>query len=102
VADLGTDQIILGYPFLKAFEPIIDWKQAKVKGVTTLSTNDAHLHLTQNYEPLLNGDPTYGWEDQLKEPGDEVWLKLIFEDEDHCRKTTIAQQLAEQATNKAE
>jgi hypothetical protein len=28
VTDLGEDEIILGYPWLAAFQPKIDWKQA--------------------------------------------------------------------------
>ena len=28
VTDLGEDEIVLGYPWLAAFEPKIDWKNA--------------------------------------------------------------------------
>jgi hypothetical protein len=28
VTDIGEDKIILGYPWLVAFQPIIDWKEA--------------------------------------------------------------------------
>jgi hypothetical protein len=28
ITDLGEDEIILGYPWLAAFQPKIDWKQA--------------------------------------------------------------------------
>ena len=28
VTDLGEDKIVLGYPWLAAFEPKIDWKNA--------------------------------------------------------------------------
>ena len=30
VTDLGEDEIILGYPWLAAFQPDIDWKEAAV------------------------------------------------------------------------
>ena len=32
IADLGTDQIILGFPWLQEWNPDIDWRQQKVKG----------------------------------------------------------------------
>ena len=32
LTDLGRDRFILGYPFLFAFNPEIDWKAAKLKG----------------------------------------------------------------------
>jgi hypothetical protein len=28
VTDIGEDKIILGYPWLVAFQPIINWKEA--------------------------------------------------------------------------
>jgi hypothetical protein len=28
VTDIGEDEIILGYPWLVAFQPVIDWKEA--------------------------------------------------------------------------
>ena len=41
VTDIGPDDFILGYPFLEANAPIIDWPQAKVEDGTTISTLDA-------------------------------------------------------------
>jgi hypothetical protein len=96
VAELGEDRAILGYPFLEAFEPKVDWKNATLPGPTIVSAQRT------DYEPLLDGHPQSGWQDQLEEPTDEVWLKLIFESDSQCRKSTVAQELAIQATDKTE
>jgi hypothetical protein len=32
VANLGKDHIILGYPWLEAFNPNINWKEGKIVG----------------------------------------------------------------------
>jgi hypothetical protein len=34
LTDLGQDRFILGYPFLFAFNPEVDWRAAKLKGGT--------------------------------------------------------------------
>ena len=41
VADIGPDDFILGYPFLKACAPIVNWAEASLADTTTLSTKDA-------------------------------------------------------------
>jgi hypothetical protein len=38
VTDLGFDRILLGYPWLSAFNPRIDWKTGAVEGETSLRT----------------------------------------------------------------
>jgi len=40
VVDIGPDDFILGYPFLEANAPIVNWTQAKIEDTTTLSTLD--------------------------------------------------------------
>jgi hypothetical protein len=69
VADIGTNNLILGYPFLEATNPLINWKEGTIEGVVTLT-------------PLQ----------QRKLPTLKEWAKRV----------TMAQQLAEQATNKKE
>jgi hypothetical protein len=96
VAELGDDRTILGYPFLEAFEPAIDWKNTTLPGPTTLTTQQ------KDYDPLLDGHPQLGWQDQIEEPTDEIWLKLTFESDSQCCKSTVAQELAIQATDKTE
>src|SRR5271155_2661841 len=43
VIDLGTDNMIIGYPFLEAFNPIIDWAEGTFPGEILAFTEDAHL-----------------------------------------------------------
>jgi hypothetical protein len=65
VAEVDCDKILLGYPFLEAVDPQINWRSGKLYGAVTLKG----VHR----------------EDMLK-----------------ISKTTVAQQLAEAATNKKE
>src|SRR5260221_241909 len=41
VADIGIDEFLLGYPFLEAARPDIDWQEACVEGSLTIDTADA-------------------------------------------------------------
>jgi hypothetical protein len=76
VADIGEDDLILGYPFFEATNPTIDWVKGELTGEVTLSSEE-------DWEQLSEADKG-----------------TLF----HARiaKTTIAQQLAEQATDKKE
>jgi hypothetical protein len=76
VADIGEDDLILGYPFFEATNPTIDWVKGELTGEVTLSSEE-------DWEQLLEADKG-----------------TLF----HARiaKTTVAQQLAEQATDKKE
>jgi len=95
VADIGQDDFILGYPFLEASNPDIDWRNGRINGFTTISTAKAN-----NWRPILKGTrqikatPIWvksipGWEE-----GDEVWLQT------RIAKTTVASQLAQDAADK--
>ena len=96
IADIGPDNFILGYPFLEACAPIINWSDATLANTTTLSTLD-----TDRWSPPKKGTPRQkrgiplwvrslpGWE-----AGDEVWQHFTI------RKNTIAQQLAIDANEK--
>ena len=88
VVDIGPDDFILGYPFLEASVPVVNWADATLEDTTTLSTCD-----TDMWQPPTKGAPRQkkkvslwvcalpGWF-----PGDEVWEQFI------C-KGTVAQQL---------
>ena len=43
VIDLGSDSMLLGYPFLAASNPQIDWRKGIFHGRVTASTDDSHL-----------------------------------------------------------
>ena len=95
VADIGQDDFILGYPFLEASNPDIDWHSGRIDGFTTISTAKAN-----DWQPILKETrrtddiPIWvrsipGWEE-----GDEVWLQT------RVAKTTVASQLAQDAADK--
>ena len=76
VAEIGEDDLILGYPFLEAANPTVDWITGMIKGtVALISYTD--------------------W-DILPEAEKKTWFHATL------AKVTVAQQLAEQATDKKE
>jgi reverse transcriptase-like protein/aspartyl protease len=75
VADIGEDDIILGYPFFEAANPLIDWPTRRMCGMITT---------TEVWPPIK---------------GPSSWICQIMLT---LKKTTIAQQLAEQASSKEE
>jgi len=40
VADIGEDDLILGYPFFEAANPFIDWQKGSANGNVILTTCD--------------------------------------------------------------
>jgi len=95
VADIGQDDFILGYPFLEASNPDIDWCNGQIDSFTTISTAKAN-----DWWPILKGtrptDITPIWVCSIPgwEEGDEVWLQT------RTAKTTVASQLAQDAADK--
>jgi aspartyl protease len=75
VADIGEDDIILGYPFFEAANPLIDWPTGRMRGMIT----------TTEIQPPIKGPSSW-----------IRWITLML------KKTTVAQQLAEQASSKEE
>ena len=74
VADIGEDDLILGYPFFEDVDPLVDWR-------TGTLDEEVHLH-------------EYGdWEDL-----EDTRTRIAAQPK--IAKTTVAQQLAEQATDK--
>ena len=95
IADIGQDDFILGYPFLEASNPYIDWHNGRIDGFTTISTAKA-----DDWQPILREtkltDATLLWVRSIPrwERGDEVWLQT------RIAKTTVALQLAQDAADK--
>jgi len=95
VTDIGQDDFILGYPFLEASNPDVDWRNSCIDGFTTISTAKAN-----SWRPILKGTrqvettPVWVWSIPGWEEGDEVWLQTKI------AKTTVASQLAQDATDK--
>jgi len=95
VANIGRDDFILGYPFFEASNPNVDWSGGRIEGFTTILSTNA-----DTWRPPLKGtrrqDSTPAWVRCIPgwEEGDEIWLQT------RVAKTTVAQQLAEAATDK--
>jgi len=95
VADIGQDDFILGYPFLEASNPDVDWRNGCIDGFTTISTAKAN-----NWRPIPKGmrqiETTPIWVQSIPgwEEGNEVWLQT------RIAKTIVTSQLAQDATNK--
>jgi predicted aspartyl protease len=77
IADIGIDDLILGYPFLEATNPLINCKDGTID-------KTVHLFIPQKWKDIFS--KWKGWT-----PTDEL-----------ANKVTMAQQLAEQATDKKE
>lgn len=76
VTEIGEDDLILGYPFLEAANPIVNWIEGTIKGdVVLISYTD--------------------W-DILPEIEKKTWFYATL------AKVTVAQQLAEQVMDKKE
>jgi len=95
VADIGQDDFILGYPFLEASNPDVDWRNGRIDGFMTISTAKA-----DNWRPILKQtrqiETTPIWVKSIPgwEEGDEIWLQT------RIAKTTVASQLAQDAADK--
>jgi len=95
IANIGRDDFILGYPFFEASNPNVDWSGRRIEGFTTISSINADTwRPPQKGTKRHNSTPAWvrcipGWE-----KGDEIWLQT------QVAKTTVAQQLAEAATDK--
>jgi len=78
VADIGEDDLILGYPFFESANPQIDWTNGFLEGNIILSAWDDWMQVPTGKEE------------------DETWTHT------QIAKTTIAQQLAEEVMEKTE
>jgi len=97
IADIGPDDFILGYPFLEASTPVVNWADAKLEDTTTLSTPDADRWKPLPKNTLRQKKKVPLWVRTLPgwSPGDEVWEQFI-------RKSTVAQQLAIEVNERKE
>ena len=76
MAEIGEDDLILRYPFLEAANPVVNWIKGRIEGrVALISYMD--------------------W-DVLPETEKKTWFHATL------AKVTVAQQLAEQVTDKKE
>jgi len=78
ILDLGEDDMILGYPFLQATNPEINWTEGNIKGTLWASTEDI-AEVRKSTNPDKPESKTKAKVDQFKQ-----WIK----------RTTVATQLA--------
>jgi hypothetical protein len=106
VTDLRKDRMILGYPWLKIFNPEIDWGAAKMIGQLKVETTTSKAQRTKHNALCLrriameDATPMITSIEELQEHA----RNSIQSDEIHTGntreqiwKTTIAQQMAERA-----
>jgi hypothetical protein len=96
LANIGIDDVILGYPFFEDLLPDIDWKQGIVSGSVSLETDDADQWRPPKRRTKKRRHEVPLWVRRLLDwtEGDEVWQQITI------RKSTVAQQLAIQAADK--
>jgi hypothetical protein len=99
VTDLGKDRMILGYPWLKTFNPEINWAAAKMKGrlkvetTTSKAQRTKHMALclcqimTENATPMITNISELQNHAQNIIQSDEIWTKDSGE---QIQKMTIA------------
>ena len=94
ITDLGEDEIILGYPWLAAFQLRIDWKNA------TLNEEEQPL-VIRTLDPSLDKEVAQickAWiqrAEDLAEPGEEFFVQKL--DNKQIRKVSTSTQLATKA-----
>ena len=99
VTDLGGDEIVLGYPWLAAFQPKINWKEATLEEdmqpivIKTLGLNidDEVLKIRQ------------AWVEKAKSlvtPGEELYVHRM--DQEMLKRTSTSTQMAVKALPKEE
>jgi hypothetical protein len=99
ITDLGEDEIILGYPWLAAFQPKINWKQATLdKSMQPLVIKTLGLKIDDEVTRICTA-----WCKKaaaLATPGEEVFIHRF--DEAKIGKTSMAVELAIKALPKEE
>jgi len=82
ITNLGQDRAVLGHPFLKTFNPNIDWKEGKICEASSIEITPKLL-------------ATHDWK-VWKADGRGQW-KMDWPNNTHLRKVTFAQQWAAKA-----
>jgi hypothetical protein len=94
VTDIGEDEIILGYPWLAAFQPIIDWKKAVLdESMQPLVIKTLGLPIEEEVARVRKA-----WIRRAKTlatPEEEIYVSYM--DQSKIRKTSTAAQMAANA-----
>jgi hypothetical protein len=99
VMDLGEDEIILGYPWLAAFQPKIDWKEAVLdESMQPLVIKTLGLNIDNKVQQVKKA-----WirkAKSLASDGEEIFITQ--QNQEQIRKTSTATQMAAEAKPKKE
>jgi gag-polyprotein putative aspartyl protease len=112
VTNLGKDRMILGHPWLRTFNPQINWEKGRLQGKLEISTAAAKRQIAQTHVLLarrLTAEPEKRHCTTITTlRGIETHAHLINQRTDihtapieQIRKTTIAQQMSEKTYDKA-
>ena len=97
IADMGPDNLVLGYPWFAATNAQPDWANGTLPTSVTIRTKGA-----ASGKPMRSikvaGARTTIHRPPFLEDGDELHIRVVRTS--HLSKTTVAQQLAERATDK--
>ena len=97
IADMGPDDLVLGYPWFAATNVQPDWTNGTLPISVTIHTRGAASG--KPMPPLkIAGVRTKIHRPLFMAKGDELYVRIVRPE--HLAKTTVAQQLAEQAANK--
>ena len=99
VTNLGDDELILGYPWLAAFQPKIDWKSATLdESMQPLIIKTLGLKIDEEVQRVRDA-----WVKKAKtlaEQGEEIFVTRL--DEDTIRRTSASTEMAVKVLPKEE
>ena len=94
---MGLDDLVLGYPWFAATNAQPDWTTGMLSASVTIRTKGAASGKPMRSRRVA-GMRTTVQKTPLLDEGDELYIRILRTDQ--LTKTTVAQQLAEQATDK--
>ena len=97
IADMGPDDLVLGYPWFAATNAQPDWTTGTLPKSVTIWTKGAASGKPMRSVKVA-GAHTMIHHPPFLEDGDELYIRIM--QTPHFAKTTVAQQLMEQATDK--
>ena len=104
IINLGGDDMLLGYPFLKATNPPIDWAQGKFYGNVKIETENADQWTQERQHDYLKHLDPEMYENEEHDldfiPNNE--RGVVTYPYKYLQKTTTATELAVQAADKTE
>src|ERR1700761_9484522 len=99
VTDLGGDEIVLGYPWLAAFQPKINWKEATIEEhMQPLVIKTLGLNIDTEVTKIRRAWVTKA--EEMAKPGEEIFVHRI--DQEEIRRTSTSTEMAVKALPKEE